>query len=287
MVREVNLECDEVLDDGEIQQGDVFAWENPAGQPYGRYGVIITADCDLALRKHRGVLSYLPILDMGEYTLKMWAPKTFSAPLETALNTLVIRINKQRAKLKPEIGEFSNEALFSWIDRSGISAVIETIGITDRGLIKQFEDMMEHLRKLQILVDGASADMELLKSCYMREYLKSSSDFHGALIKDVKKDISGLPGDIFFLSHIEKSEASGYFVLLRYVSQCTTETVGRSMIDMRNGAQARRIARIRAPYLYALTQQLGRVFSDIGLPDEYNTRMQASPNIFFAKSLEA
>ena len=42
-----DVECIPVLDTAQLRQGDVFCWEAWKRDTYGRYGIVITADCDL------------------------------------------------------------------------------------------------------------------------------------------------------------------------------------------------------------------------------------------------
>ena len=51
-------------------------WISPPDRDtvWRRFGVIVTADCDVAHRKHRGVLSFCPIVRLEDYIRLFWLP---------------------------------------------------------------------------------------------------------------------------------------------------------------------------------------------------------------------
>jgi hypothetical protein len=101
---------------------------------------------------------------------------------------------------------------------------------------------------------------------------KASPDSYDALLADFRSAITSLPGDTFFFSHLPGSPAGGHFAMLRYISQCHIDDIAITQEYLKFGrARARRLARMSAPYLYAMTQGLGRIFADIGLPTAYET----------------
>jgi hypothetical protein len=74
----------------------------------------------------------------------------------------------------------------------------------------------------------------------------------------------------------------GLFVMLRHIEQCALSDITYDPDEIRFGtAKARRVGRIAAPFRYAMTQSLGRIFSDIGLPKDYEVRRAESSKKFF------
>ena len=69
-------------DDTELRQGDILRkYKKPMFREGVTWGVVITADCDLANNKHQGHISWLQVIPAKEYWLKFWAPQqlaTFS-----------------------------------------------------------------------------------------------------------------------------------------------------------------------------------------------------------------
>src|SRR5438093_11944854 len=65
---EIVLECDELQDSSvPLRQGDVLEWVGDQTDPWRRFAIVVTADCDLAHQKHAGVLACVPVLPHEEY----------------------------------------------------------------------------------------------------------------------------------------------------------------------------------------------------------------------------
>jgi hypothetical protein len=63
---------------------------------------------------------------------------------------------------------------------------------------------------------------------------------------------------------------NGWIAYLRLVREIQHDQVAVRQPDLRRKATtAKRVARLRSPYIYRLTQQLIDVFAAIGLPSEY------------------
>lgn len=67
-----------------LRQGDVLEWLGDRMDPWRRFAIIVTADCDLAHQKHAGLLACVPVLAHDEYL---------------ALFPLAGRLEKARSKL--------------------------------------------------------------------------------------------------------------------------------------------------------------------------------------------
>src|SRR6266511_2857743 len=85
-------ECEEALANQPLRQGDILEWpvistEHPA--PWRQFGVVITADCDIAMEKHDGLLSYVPILPLPDYLRLFYLPKMISRALDPVWRNLL------------------------------------------------------------------------------------------------------------------------------------------------------------------------------------------------------
>jgi len=72
-----------------------------------------------------------------------------------------------------------------------------------------------------------------------------------------------------FLSSIGNDDDSGYVAYLRLLRELKDNQVALKPSSRSFEITHERIAHLKPPYLYRLTQQLGAVFSSIGLPTEY------------------
>lgn len=97
------MECERPLDDPTLRQGDIFAAHpNSANwnDPWRRFGVVLSADCDLAQRKAGRTLVYAPIVGLPTYLSHVWLPsriavfqKKIRSQFDEYLNRLPVRIN--------------------------------------------------------------------------------------------------------------------------------------------------------------------------------------------------
>jgi hypothetical protein len=102
------------------------------------------------------------------------------------------------------------------------------------------------------------------------------------LANEVQSSISSLPGDVFYLPLERNEEEAGLFLMLRQIQQIGIFDISTRVSDMTlHLPKAKRLGRIAAPYRYAITQNLARIFSDIGLPGAYEERRDASSHKFF------
>jgi hypothetical protein len=84
-----------------------------------------------------------------------------------------------------------------------------------------------------------------------------------------------LPGDALFLSCVGPGHANGYVCYLRILREIRQHQIATKLSQRSFEMIADRIARLRPPYVYRLTQQLADVFAAIALPKEYEDTRRA------------
>jgi hypothetical protein len=116
------MECDRPLEDKELRQGDIFA-AHPGTEnwrdPWRRFGVILTADCDIAQGKSGPNLVYVPIVGLHTYLADVWVPSLASKLHERGLE----RINKLLSELSGN--QTTARHVMNWSDEQ-IQAVLAT-----------------------------------------------------------------------------------------------------------------------------------------------------------------
>jgi hypothetical protein len=274
----------EAVEDSPILQGDVFRWiDRSFERPWSTYGVVVTADCDLLNQKTRGSVSYVPAFLMEDYIWHHWKEGKFEAASSALLKKFAARINNRLERIG-QSQSVSAQAALEWLERVGIDGLFTELAITDNGQKRELFAVADELLTLTALLRTAVPDLKLLQRCYAIKNKKNqieANDF-SALANEIQSSISNLPGDVFFLPLESSGEAAGLFVMLRHIKQCDISAIATRVADMTFGsAQAKRLGRIGAPYRYAITQNLARVFSDIGLPTSYEKLRDASSSHFF------
>ena len=275
----------EEVEEEPLLQGDIFKWSSDYfGRPWATYGVVVTADCDLVKGKTRGIASYVPALVMEDYIWHHWKHGKFEKALEAVSLKFLTKVNNRLEKLGQTTKPISLEAALQWLKRVGIDGLYDELKITDNGQKKDIASLVEELNSLQALADSDVPDLGLLQACFCLKYKNKQiqpGDF-SALADEVQSSISKLPGDVFYLPLEREGEEAGLFLMLRHIRQVDISEISTRIADMTlRDTRAKRLGRITAPYRYAITQNLARVFSDIGLPVAYEERRDSSSRKFF------
>jgi hypothetical protein len=278
-------EYEPIEDEKHVSQGDIIVWHDRAYvRPWHTYGMIVTADCDLAWDKHKGRISYVPAFLTEDFLWHHWRPSEFQQHCDAALETMALRINKWLRKRDVAHVDLSTEAIASWGSRVGSEKLLDELGVGDKGERNTLQRPIDDALELQSLLSTEIPDLDLLRRCHA---LKPGKKSDTRLVSDCQKAMSELPGDIFHLPALHDQDDEGLFLMLRHITQCDASVIALSPDDLRFGnAQAKRVAKVMAPYRYAITQALARVFADIGLPKEYEVRCKQSAARFFAQRKE-
>ena len=152
-MRDNKAMCTQDPESPDLKQGDIFEFlhEN-RGDYRERYGVVITADCDI--KKERApFISYLPIYGMEEYAEHIWFPEICDDFVNQAKETMAERINRKRAKVSNSAKPMSSDAVAAWASRLGRDGVLNEIGVTDKG---QRSDLGKHIDAYLRIVDACA-----------------------------------------------------------------------------------------------------------------------------------
>jgi hypothetical protein len=275
----------EEVEEEPLLQGDIFKWTGAFHErPWSTYGVVVTADCDLVKAKTRGMVSFVPALVMEDYIWHHWKEGKFEKALESASSKLSSKINKRIEKMAPSSKSISQEAAMEWLNRVGLDGLINELKITDNGQKKELTSLIEELNSLQRLANLDVPDLDLLQVCFCLRHKSKKIDpgDFSVLADEVQSSISRLPGDVFYLPLDDEEQEPGLFLMLRHIRQIGISDIAVRVADMTlRDPKATRLGRITAPYRYAITQNLARVFSDIGLPTAYEQRRDLSSRRFF------
>jgi hypothetical protein len=272
-------EFEEILGSAPLRQGDLFEWVGAfRDRPWRELGVIVTADCDMANNKIADVVSFVPLLTFEDYIWHFWREKRFSTQRDRALQELGSFINKRLLKLGK--AEISTDAARDWAERETDESLGAALQITDSNLKTKLETVWGLFSDLNTLLNAHDCDLQLLAKAaeHLKKSGQSANDF---LALEFQNNLANLPGDVFYLSQVRR-EQGGAFAMLRQIRQCDRFDIAVEPDQIRFGeAKARRIARLRPTFKYGLTQQLARVFSDIGLPASYDGRVKNRAAQFF------
>ena len=264
-------ECEPVDDDSRmIRQGDVFQWEDRS-TPWRQYGVVVTGDCDIVQDKNAGIVSYVPVLPLHEYWRVITVPKKIE---RYARDKFLPRVRDcirslQRKYCADYPIALSDDAISALVSSSSGDRVMEVLSVPLGGRAAP-------LRAVQAF--GAFLNFESLQTLQqlvallaeLRGVVGATSANASKILEELSESVGELPGDALFLSTVAPGVNEGYVAYLRMVRELNATSLAFVPKDLqRPSVVARRLAKLRSPYIYRLTQQLAQVFSDIGLPHEY------------------
>ena len=266
------MECADVIGDRPLRQGDIVSplvasddhWRGPA--------VVITADCDLARNKHNGRLSCVPILTLKTYLGLFFLPPRLLRVENAIEERFAVIIRKYQSALDGFDVPISSARAAAWVFESSASAVACKFDMSDRDC----RELSALENSYSMLKSARTADFELMARALRESQVvlgrqKSDALAAKAQLKELVAHVEQLPGDAMFLNSISTDRTAGYVCYLRLIREISDHEVATKPTMRSFQIRYERISHLCAPFVYALSQKLGAVFSAIGLPDEYET----------------
>jgi hypothetical protein len=275
-------ECDEVTDDRPLVQGDIFEWVDRGTDPWRQFGVVVTANCDIAQEKHRGILSYVPFLSLQDYLRLFHFPKLLQRGVQPLANELSKKlladelaeaIRTYQAANLPEFPEpVSDRAALLWAKSRTPEEIADDLRITGAESRARFINLVVDFKYVDDATTGEGYTEQL--SALIRLRTRRGvvpAKAQEAIWGEIHGAIKSLPGDCFFVGRVGSTPSAGWIAYLRLVREIQHRDVAIRQPELRRqgAALAKRVSRLRSPYIYRLTQQLTDVFAAIGLPTEY------------------
>jgi len=218
-----------------LQQGDLIRFA--AGQTPVHYGIVVTGDCDLDNRKHSRLVTLVPLLTVEQIICNCLAYDV----LEKKSQEL-----RQFCKEKLLIHEETNDSQFIALVKARVIAkdISEPdVEVVAKATCYGRSDLT--LSEVKIIVETAG-----------RQWKKTMEVFENQIKSR---------GDLLLLCPPPLIEEKPTVAWLRAIWQEQQDAIAirTSEATERKGL---RVAQLRSPFRYRLTQMLGQVFADIGLP---------------------
>jgi hypothetical protein len=270
-----------------LAQGDILRWSNPEVAE-AEYGIIVTADCDLAHNKMKGIVSYVPLLRFDTYVATVWAPEYLSKRVQKILEGVAGSI-REAHKLAGSTQNLSEQAIRAWLIRDEATDIASQLlpRTTPPKIVEKLVREISIGQKALLLqrdlsIGNGTRYIDRLTTAAATLFPEGKGNA-STIINALDGHCSSLPGDIFFVSHLPNESDKGYFALLRHIRQCKLEDLSLDPAQ-RPGPNlpARRIGRLGSPFIYALTRQLASVFADIGLPVDHSTRLSTCTKMYLS-----
>lgn len=269
-------------DDNQLHQGDVLRWEHDLASPWREHALIVTADCDLRLNKTRGLVSYVPVVKFGSYIQHIWAPEFVEKRMSHQRRVGLAAIRKAFESARGSY-TLTDEAALAWVLREDAEAIAGAVFTGESSKNKERSSLIVAIKKLS---NALTAEKEILGTAgdflemlYTRVSIitgKTGGDGREEIGRSLEGHCTSLPGDVFFMNSVPGA-SRGHFAIIRHIYQAAESDIDLDPVA-RPGARLplRRVGRLGSPYVFALTQRLGKVFSDVGLPSSHPENLRAS-----------
>jgi len=264
-------ECAAATDDLPLRQGDVVEFIAPTST---RFGIVVTADCDIAQLKHNNTISYVPLLALPSFLATFFVPRRLDRALPQLRQDLTRRLTAARQQAQPNSSPFSEEAIDVWVNNADAVAITEAVE-TPKERREDLIALINTYRRAREARGSDDIDVGVDALTAIGVYRGTTNEKALAKIQEeIQGYLRSLPGDAFFIGSIGETPElrSGFIAYLRILRELHPSNVALRPADLRSAeVHVKRVARLKSPYVYRLTQQLASVFASIGLPTEYET----------------
>ena len=262
-----------VYDVSSLSQGDVLAALIPSGDPWSDLLVVITADCDLAHNKHGGRVSCVPLVPARFYLREFFLYDRAARRLKMANEKFSGLVRRGQRAAHPDFGKpISDRRAIGWLHESGAETIAQVLKLPD----KIHEELIKCASSIDLLqdLDNASYDEVWQRICDASVALGHSvspENFNKSFQSEISGFLHQLPGDAMFLNAVAPEHESGYVGYLRLIRELSDQQIALKRTGRTSDHSHERISTLRTHYVHKMTQQLGSVFSSIGLPTEYES----------------
>lgn len=268
----------------EVRQGDILQMlpDAEAEEWTSHFGVLVTANCDLVHAKSGGVATYIPVVPIEVYVGAMVIPAEVQRhdvrsqrTLEQALDRHAVGMTSVRIEEMLSLHETPRDiALLAGLEGHALrdfEKAVERVGAcrdAQQKLVERsFQEKRSCLTRLLSVLNGLEAS-------------PSRKPIAQLVREDVISRIRSLPSDALYLGSLSPQNSHGYVAYLRLLREIRIERIALRPSEERTAPErqfeARRISRLRLLYTHKILQQMAAVFTDIGLPEDYETYRNAS-----------
>lgn len=228
---------DYIAPDARLRQGDFIRFDGE-DNPLRKFGIVVTADCDLEQRKHARSLTLVPVLCAASvleyYLIPEDCEKKRSMIERYVFSELFIEKNQENEIKIAILRDMSSEKIAELGDavKLGVDFALDKLSSIS---ISRYKDLMKKINSGPKNLDAFKQQMRNRGDLFV---LPNTNDF-------------GLKAGVAWMRHIWQVPISDIAI--------RTSEMGDK--------PGERMARLDSPYRYRLTQLMAQVFSDIGLPD--------------------
>lgn len=229
---------DRVSPTSQLRQGDLIAFQS--SDSLQKFGLVVTADCDLTQRKHARLVTLVPVVELIDIVECYLLPEMCERSRPSIEGYLTKKFALQSSLQLPE----GREELRARAVESGGDPSL-------RGACLAAKLLLQEVERLTI------ADYRLIMEAVGLKV--------GKLDDRLSQQVRG-KGDLLMLPQLTNLGISADIAWVRHIWQVPLRQIVFRTSEVREGV-GQRVARLASPFRYRLTQLMAQVFSDIGLPD--------------------
>ncbi|WP_323644538.1 hypothetical protein [Pectobacterium versatile] len=263
-------------EDDEVRQGDIIRKNINSIQEKEdshQFGLIITADCDIAQNKSSYRYNWLEIVTAQDFLAHHWLKSTFQKINKKQTEQCLLFLNKNIQSRNENLSILSSSSLYDWLRTDTPEEIFHSLDVNEN------REIINKLKVLYIIHHGVNEDNPL--SSY-----KEIHSLLGGNEKGFKKELiqalegtGGFP-DFFFLPEIPRCNNNiGYVVLLRNIYSMDYEGLHFSEVNARVNGDPNgfyRIGRLNESIKYSISQKLAFLFSRIGMETDFEDNCSAA-----------
>ncbi|MFF5183726.1 hypothetical protein ACFY30_08030 [Streptomyces sp. NPDC000345] len=259
-----------------IRQGDVLEFLRPKEDfPFGAggtLGFVVTANCDLAYAKNWNLITYVPAIPVDSYVKQFVLPKEIQTLRSEAEKN--VRKFFSESRTSDEV-ERAFEMLRLGYAPEDIATLVSPDGKKREGFITGVHRLLaleKSVRELTVCPHPESFCHCVRAHCRRLDKTKSAKKTALETLRTGVHDrLKRFPGDFLYVHKPSPHHTAGYVALLRLVSSIPDAAVAIRPREETSFTEARRVARLNTLFCHRVVQQMAQVFTDIGLPTDYET----------------
>lgn len=221
-----------------LRQGDLLVFQSV--ETPRKYGLVVTADCDLKNKKHGRMVTLVPFLS-----------------LQTIVEQYLLL--EQCDRLAPQIG--AKVCASFKLDGNLSDPMVEAE-------LRAAQTNMAHLPEWGAACLAARVvlhEVDMLTAKQYLDLLKFAEIAPGKLSERLENQLKS-KGDLVLLPTLSELGIDATFAWVRWIWQVPMRETTLRNSEL-TGNVGQRVARLSSPYRYRVTQCMAQVFADIGTPD--------------------
>ncbi|MDT4328280.1 hypothetical protein ACQE3D_11995 [Methylomonas sp. MS20] len=256
-----------VDDLSDIRQGDIIRQCSETTPQRQVWGVIITADCDIAQRKAGNRYTWLEIITLEDYLELDWAPGQLRKLIEKQANSSSEELNGLIKSIAPNLAPLSPNSLCTWLSDTTPEEILNNINSKNK---KIDQKLISSLKAIRIALDYQDNTSELDRLRKAWETLGLNENRQKTNIRSALNG-GGFP-DYVVIPELPDTEEYGFVIRLRSFFSLDSNELFNSRADAKINNKPNafyRIGRFSDWLRFFIVQKVAFLFSRIGMTEEF------------------